>query len=336
MKTEQEETTSVEETTMNVPVREQLLILGIIMLLIFGAGYAPTQISKTEEKNTTEDVRTFQAPNADILENPVNTEQLFSDLSIRAEAAYVWDVRAQRALYKKNPDSQLPLASITKLMTALVANELLEQNESIPVTASAILQEGNSGFHDGETFTREDLLNLTLLSSSNDGAFAIAASAGALITSDGDASTFVEAMNIRAKELGLTQTYFRNPTGLDISETESGAYGSARDVTFLFEHILTEYPGILVATTEQSATIANNNGETHQAENTNPIVDRIPGLIGSKTGYTDLAGGNLAIAFDVAFNRPIIVVVLGSTRSGRFDDVLTLVDRTEQAFIAEE
>lgn len=336
MKKEQEVQANEEETTPQVPVKEQLLILVIIMGLVFGAGYVP---SRLEEKSVDDQTATMQYLPEETIETTtvptIDPEEAYRDITIQGEAAYVWDVRSQRALYKKNPDRQLPLASVTKLMTALVAHEILAENETVAITAPAIQQDGNSGFHDGEQFTREELLNLTLMSSSNDGAYAIAAAAGALITDSGDASTFVEAMNIRAKELGLTQTYFRNPTGLDISETESGGYGSARDITFLMEHILTHYPEILESTTEYTATIANNSGESHFAENTNPIVERIPGLIGSKTGYTDLAGGNLTVAFDVAFNRPIIVVVLGSSRSGRFDDVLNLVDKTEAAFMSE-
>jgi D-alanyl-D-alanine carboxypeptidase (penicillin-binding protein 5/6) len=141
----------------------------------------------------------------------------------------------------------------------------------------------------------------------------------------------VEAMNIRAGELGLRETYFLNPTGLDISETEAGAFGSARDMAFLMDYILKNQPGILERTKEEAFTLHNVAGVGHEAENTNVVISEIAGLIGSKTGYTTLSGGNLAIAYDASLNRPIVVVVLGSTINGRFSDVLKLVEASRVA-----
>lgn len=319
--------TSLEESEgSHVPVKSQLLVLAVILFLIFGTAYVPKVLDSfrvANEKATATVQDTFIDTPVPEIDEDVNH---FEDISLQGTSAYVWDVQNQRALYKKNVDEQLPLASVTKLMTALVAFELFEEGTKIPVTLSAIKQDGSSGFTDGDTFTFKDILGLTLLSSSNDGAYAIAAAVGAQLGGNGedDAATFVEAMNIRAKELGLSQTYFRNPTGLDISDTEGGAYGSARDMTFLMEYILTHYPQILEQTQNEFASVANENGATYLYENTNYAVDRLAGLIGSKTGYTELAGGNLVVAFDVAFNRPVIVVVLNSSRNGRFDDVLAL------------
>ncbi len=82
--------------------------------------------------------------------------------------------------------------------------------------------------------------------------------------------------------------------------------------------------------------IYNTDGEYHDAINTNDIVSRIPNLIGSKTGYTDLAGGNLTVAFDAGFDRPIIITVLGSSREERFTDVLKLVNAVQEAVTIEE
>lgn len=311
-----------------LPILGQLGVLALILLLIFGTGYAP-KVLKSIEQNR---INTANIPDTkeEIFEPEIDTT-VFESVSIRAESAYVYDVAGKRVLYEKNANEQLPLASITKLMTALVAYELMSDETEIPVTTSAIDQDGSSGLLSGESFSLSNILDLTLLSSSNDGAYAIAAAVGSVIIENGDASTFVEAMNIKADELGLSDTYFRNPTGLDISQTEAGAYGSARDVAFLMKHILKNYPNIIERTTHTAASIQNDGGSSHRVENTNPTVTNIEGLIGSKTGYTDLAGGNLAIAFDAAYNRPIIVVVLGSTFNARFDDVLTLTDTARTA-----
>jgi D-alanyl-D-alanine carboxypeptidase len=137
-------------------------------------------------------------------------------------------------------------------------------------------------------------------------------------------------MNLKAKDLGLTKTHFRNSTGLDLSQTEAGAYGTAMDMALLMEHVITRTPDAIARTTVDTARIKNKQGAYHSAENTNEIVGNIDGLIASKTGSTELAGGNLVIAFDAGLDHPIIVSVLGSTYSGRFDDTLTLVRETQK------
>ena len=308
-----------------VPVKQQLMILALLLLVIFGSGLVTTVLallgddSDTDQMaNTSTATETVTAPEA-LQRGGAN-----DDVTITATAAFVWDVNTQRILYAKNPDERLPLASLTKLMTALVAHEIVASNSTITIPESAIDQDGESGLSSGETFNAEELSDLTLISSSNDGAFALANAAGAVLSSSAPTETFVQAMNIRADELGLSQTYYRNPTGLDLSETEAGAYGSARDTAFLVEYILKHAPTILEVTNKTDAQLASESGVVHQVRNTNQTVDDIVGILGSKTGYTTLAGGNLAIAFDASLNRPVIVVVLGSTYNGRFSDVVHL------------
>ena len=316
-----------------VPVAQQLLLLAVLLLIIFGTGYIP-KLLQSDERPQPNVIRTEDVPtNPNTAAVPETTPAIdpFETVSIQATAAFVWDAKTNRALYQKNPDEQLPLAAITKLMTALVAQELLTQDSSVPITLSALDQDGSNGFIDGERFNLQTLTDFALVSSSNDGAFALASAAGALLTDDDSTSTFVEAMNIRADELELNQTYFRNPTGLDISTSEAGAYGSARDIAFLMEYILEHEQHILEATREQSAQLFNETGEYYLERNTNQTVGEVPGIIGSKTGFTDLAGGNLTIAFDASLNHPIIVVALGSSRYGRFDDVLTLSNAARAA-----
>jgi len=174
-----------------------------------------------------------------------------------------------------------------------------------------------------------ELLGFTMMSSSNDGAYALAAAAGALETRSEDG--FLDQMNTKAKELGLAQTYFTNPTGLDANTVESGSYGSARDIAFLMEHIIKHTPAVLAHTTESSATFTDEAGEVHTATNTNQSIQMVANALGSKTGYTDLAGGNLVVAFDAGLNHPIIIAVLHSSREGRFSDVELLLERTKRA-----
>ncbi len=255
----------------------------------------------------------------------------FAGIALSGAAAFVLDAKTQKVLYTKNPDEQLPLASITKLMTAALANEILPAESRITISSAAMAQDGTSAILEGEVYTMQALSDLTLVTSSNDGAYALAEAAGALFENGGP-STFVQAMNIKSDELGLTKTYFRNPTGLDVAEGKSGAYSTARDVAFLMQHILFTQPGILERTTASRVQIPVVNAGNKQIYNTNYNADDIIGLIGSKTGYTELAGGNLVIAFEVEPNHPIIAVVLGSTREGRFSDIDSLVKAANSLF----
>ncbi|MFZ2484673.1 MAG: hypothetical protein WAW81_01895, partial [Minisyncoccia bacterium] len=172
-------------------------------------------------------------------------------------------------------------------------------------------------------------LDFSLLTSSNDGMRAVALSLGALSKAGAGPeeiiNDFVGEMNIKAGELGLKNTYFWNETGLDESDVKGGAYGTARDVSTLMAHILANYPELFAATREVKTTITSLDNRAHVANNTNNIADEIPGLLASKTGFTDTAGGNLAIVFDPELGRPIVISILGSTGDGRFEDMRILI-----------
>ena len=304
------------------PVVAQLLVLGLIMVGLFGAFLLPT---------TDKSPATLPPPAQPPVTVTPSVPERIDNVNLRAAAAFVYDVRSERILYSKNADEALPLASITKLMTALMAYELIADQTATTIPVAAIRQEGDSGLLAGEILETQALRELALISSSNDAAYALAAAVGSLLGEQDPAAQFIRGMNIRAEELGLASLEFKNTTGLDLSETEPGAVGSAQDVSLLMEHIVTHHPEIIATTKETATRIYNTAGAYHEAHNTNEVAREIPNLIGSKTGYTDLAGGNLTVAFDAGFNRPIIITVLGSTRDERFGDVLTLVGAVQQS-----
>ncbi|MBI4155792.1 MAG: D-alanyl-D-alanine carboxypeptidase [Candidatus Zambryskibacteria bacterium] len=256
------------------------------------------------------------------------TAEIFNNIRLEAKAAYVFDVAKGRVIFKKNENLQLPLASLTKLMTALTALELAPKNSQITIKKEFLKEEGDTGLLPGETWKLKDLMNFSLVVSSNDGARSVASVVGAvnLKTADFDLGRkdFITQMNSVAQKLGLKQMYFINENGLDEGNI-AGGYGSASDVANLLRHIIVNKPELLEATKYQSTTISSET-KKHLAKNTNEELGQIPGLIASKTGYTALAGGNLAIAFDASIGRPIIVVVVGSTEKGRFSDVQLLVN----------
>lgn len=259
----------------------------------------------------------------------------FQNISLEGKAAFVWDVKNQKPLFALNEEAQLPLASITKLMTVAAASEYISPSDTVQIHNKNLTEEGDSGLLALEEWNVKDLVDFTLMVSSNDGANVLANAAGAakLIRggSEEDLSpedAFVEEMNALAERIGLKQTYFLNETGLDPTKAVSGGYGSARDAALLMEYVMKTYPELLDSTTRETRDITSLSNFVHTATNTNLIIGDIPGLIASKTGFTDLAGGNLVVAFDAGINRPIIVSVLGSSVDGRFTDVEKLVRAT--------
>lgn len=254
----------------------------------------------------------------------------FENLSLEGKGIVVFDVINKREIFSKNPDVPLPLASLTKVMTAVTTDGKLGDDQKIKITENDLKPEGDSKLIVGDSWKAKDLRDFTLLTSSNDGAFALAAMVETQITSNTSTDTrseFIKTMNQTAAKIGLANSRFFNEHGLDMEADKGGAYGSAHDMAILFEYALKNYPAILEATRYKNLEFTSDKNK-YSAENTNVFIDKIPGIIASKTGYTNLAGGNLVIAFDVGLNRPIIISVLGSTEEGRFADALKLVEAT--------
>lgn len=265
----------------------------------------------------------------------VKIPDAFAPVNLEAKSAVVWDVVAGRELFSKNSDLPLPLASLTKVMTAVTIDGKLKNDQKIKITADDLKPEGDSRLVVGDSWRADDLRDFTLLTSSNDGAFALAAVAeskqalppysNASTTPEKLREQFIKEMNYTAAKIGLVNSKFFNEHGLDRTIDKGGAYGSARDMATLFEYALKNHPEILEATRYKNLEFSSSE-KKYYGENTNILIDKIPDVIASKTGFTDLAGGNLVIAFDAGLNRPIIVSVLGSTEEGRFTDVLQLVN----------
>ncbi|HEY4486870.1 MAG TPA: hypothetical protein VJB70_04030 [Candidatus Paceibacterota bacterium] len=255
-------------------------------------------------------------------------ESPFAALSLEAKAVIVWDIQKGIPLYVYNEEAQLPLASLSKMMTVVLAQEDLPEGSLVEIGEDAIRREGDSGFRVGERFLPQNLIDLTLISSSNDGAYALASAVlAAHVQHDNTISTlsFAGRMNKKAREIGLGQTFFINETGLDTVNNTSGGYGSAKDVASLLTYIVKKHPHLLEATQLSSYDTPSVEGKNHSASNTNKSITFLPAVLGSKTGFTDLAGGNLAIVFEAGPLYPIVVVVLGSTAEDRFTDVEKLV-----------
>ncbi len=262
-------------------------------------------------------------PQARIAVATATTPNAFAHIPIEAKAAIVYDLERGKILYAKNADAQLPLASLTKLLTLYAALSELSPNTPITIPASVTHLSEPHAFSAGQVFTLSDLARLTLTASLNDGAAAIA-----LATAARENRSEASMMAGAAASLDLSQTYAVNGNGLDVNTAISGGYGSAYDLARLAGALVAKSPTITAATTHPTAQAVSEGGTFFSVRNTDPMVSTIPHLLLSKTGYTDLAGGNLALVFDVGIGHPIAVIVLGSSLKARFTDGAALVAAT--------
>ena len=264
----------------------------------------------------------------------------FQNVRLQAESAYVFDITTGNTLYARNADVQLPLASLTKVALALAVSEVLPLDSIIRIPYTTIAPGiGSQNLKARQQWRMQDLLTYTLVASSNDGADILAGAANDDIRAHYPKAPLENAtlwrMNDLARSLGLTHTYFLNTSGLDVSTTQAGAYGSARDVAALFAYAATSSASIFTGTTEGDLVFTSLDGEKTSVQNTDTVLGSIPGVVLGKTGFTDLAGGNLAVVFDVGPAHPVVIVVMHSTKEGRFEDMKTLISATLASITSE-
>jgi D-alanyl-D-alanine carboxypeptidase len=284
---------------------------GIALLIASGVLAFFMLVSPPAKQAPTVTITTPAAPDA------------FANVAIEAKAAIVYDLATGQVLYAKNAEAQLPLASLTKLLTVYAAVTELSPQTPITIPEEATTVDEPRAFNTGQIFTLSDLARLTLTGSLNDGAVAIATA-----VADQENKTQSQMLAGAAAALNLAQTYALNGSGLDVNTTLSGGYGSADDLAHLAGALVEKAPTIAEATTQSTAQATSEGGTSFTIKNTDPITSTIPGLLLSKTGYTDLAGGNLALVFNVGIQHPIAIVVLGSSVTARFTDGAALVDAT--------
>lgn len=239
------------------------------------------------------------------------------DLEVNAEAAVVMDADSGRLLYAQNPDKRLANASTTKIMTALLTLEQPDQDRYFTVDSDAIQVEGTTmGLQPGDSVTLHQLAAGMLLPSGNDAANAAA------VEIAGSEEAFVRLMNQRAAELGLENTQYRNPSGLDAE----GHYSSARDLATLAAHALENEDFADIVSKQEIRLAFGNPPYNRSLYTTNKLLERYPYAIGVKTGYTDDAGLCLVTAAEKDGTRLIIVTLNGK------DDVNTHMRLYEHFF----
>ncbi|MFA6340991.1 MAG: serine hydrolase [Candidatus Paceibacterota bacterium] len=244
-------------------------------------------------------------------------------MGIQAMSFFAYDLAKGEEIFSKNEHEKLPLASLAKLMSGLVIYDILPDTMTVTIGREDTAETGDNGLVVGEKWRLGSLLDFSLITSSNDGMHALSRALDEYEKVSGKST--VDIMNAKAVTLGLKNTVFINPTGLDVDKEVSGAYSSSFDVAMLINNILKNDLKLLERTKEQEIEFISESNIRHRAVNTNASIGNIPAIIASKTGFTDLAGGNLAVVFDAGFMHPVIAVIMGSTQEGRFSDMEQLV-----------
>lgn len=242
--------------------------------------------------------------------SPVTADEQSDPLKITSPAAVLMEAQSGRVLYQKNAHERRNPASVTKIMTLIVAFDAIRDGKvklKDPVTISeeAKAQPGTTIFADvGETFSLEELLLSVAVGSANDASVAVAEHVG------GSVEAFVQKMNDKARELGMNDTQFMNPTGL----SAEGHMTSAYDLALMSRYAVNNYPELVKLTSIYGADLNvpwRKNGPKFQLWNNNKLLTWYQGADGLKTGWTQAAGYCLA-ATAVQNNTRMIAVVMGS------------------------
>lgn len=222
---------------------------------------------------------------------------------LQSAIAMIYDEQDQRPIYAKNADNVVPIASITKLMTAMVILDAkLPMDEPISISAEDRdhLKGTRSRMRNGVTLTRSELLKLALMASENRAAAALAR------TYPGGTPVMLAMMNAKARELGMDSTHFFDPTGLN-----SNNVSTAQDLVKMVM-AAQSYEDIQRYTTSHSHIVEVDGRRPLRFSNTNPLVKNAQWEIGiSKTGYISEAGRCLVMQAKIT-NRPVVIVLLDS------------------------
>jgi D-alanyl-D-alanine carboxypeptidase (penicillin-binding protein 5/6) len=262
----------------------------------------------TEQKLIEENVKKYQPQKTDGTKD--------TGLDISALSAIVVDENTNKVIYQKDPNLSLPPASITKIATLSVALENIGKDDLVLISQKASDEVSNKiAMKAGEKMHLYDLLYGLMMISANDAAYAIAEAV------PGGFGEFINKMNTKVRMLGLTNTTFKNPSGLD----EEGHLSSAFDIATLTRYALLEHPEVITYAGEKEdySVYPSDHNESHWWGHISGMLYRYPGMIAAKTGYTDIAKSTF-IGVTERDGRKLVVVILGSSDAN--GDVTKLLD----------
>ena len=249
---------------------------------------------------------------------------------LQAQAYIVKIIGGEKPLFSRREWKRLAPASLTKVLTAVLAKEALPADEKIIFSTEAKkTEEKLSPAKAGDIFLRDEVIKLAIVGSFNDAAMAL----GEAVGKSRRGANFEERLTIfkvlaneKSHLLKLQNSELQNPTGLD----EENHYSTAEDLARLAEYVWLRHPD-LWAVSRQAETIARaENGTEYKINNTNELLKEFPAILGGKTGFTDNAKGALLFLYPVRPDKTAIVVILGS--EDRFGDGRKIIQWLEENF----
>ncbi len=303
------------------------LALLIIAAFIFQGGTSAPAIDSSlpyETQESRSPTRVFSS----LIEIPLVPERLTEVTEpepVTAKSVLITDLATGEVLWEKNSQATLPPASTTKIVTALVSLENYSLGEVVIVNSacgSLTKDQSQMGLVAGEKITVENLLYGLLVQSASDAACALAQAF------PGGETEFVAAMNAKAKNLGMNQTTFSNPSGNDTNES-TPHFSSAWDLTVVTKEALKSATFRQIMGTKEINLSSFDQKYWHLVKNTNELLFTFPGTVGVKTGYTEKALGCLVLDY-AQRNHEVLVVVLGS--GDRFGEARSLAEWAFQAY----
>lgn len=259
---------------------------------------------------------------------PALPDSYKGEFGVDTKAALVMDMQTGRVLFAQEPDMPIPPASLTKVLTLFLINERLREgslklDESIPVSQEASHAGGSTmRLKTGESVTLDDLIKGIAIASANDGCVAVAEYLG-----KGDTHPFVEAMNRKAKEIGMANSQFFNPNGLPAE----GQVTTARDMAVLAQTYLKTFPETL--SIHSMTEFTHNNRVRH---NSNSLLGKVEGVDGLKTGFVCASGFNIVVTAKRGDTRLVAVVLGAKNRRIREREATRLVEEGFKIVAAEK
>lgn len=246
-------------------------------------------------------------------------------LELAARAVLARDRGSGAVLFEKNPSAALPIASLTKLMTAIVVFKNTAPDEIVEIeTADTKVPLYRADLVPGEKITVRGLLEAMLISSANDAAMALARHAG------GGAAQFVEKMNAESMRLQMDSSSFTNPVGFD----DPAHYSTAEDLSRLVNEFLLYPPLVEIVGTKEAAISSADGKYVHHAVTTNKLLTEYQEVRGLKTGYTSEARGNLIVLVDAdspdGSQAQYYSIILGSDQ--REEETLKLMNWIKESY----
>ena len=247
--------------------------------------------------------------------------------SINAHSAWVGCLCDEPPLFAKYSSAQLPLASITKIMTSYMALRELGPDYLVTISDEAIATEGIAGgLQAGERLAIKDLITMAMTYSSNDVAMALAEALGKTHGAENFAAAIafaVRLMNDEAHTLGMRHTFFQNPTGLDFAHGPSN-FSTAEDWAILLEATRVQ-PLLWDLARDPVPRVVSAGGIAHELINLNPFRS-FPHYVGGKTGTTDFAGENLVMLFERPLGKLEALILFGAPVGAREAEAKKLLD----------